>query len=52
MQGRNLEAGTKTETMEEGCLLVYSSWLDHPVFYTIQNYPHPSDVGPPTLIIN
>lgn len=26
-RGRNLEIGTKTEAMEERCLLIYSLWI-------------------------
>ena len=33
-QGRNLEAGTRADTMKECCLLACSLWLAKPVFFS------------------
>lgn len=32
--GRNLEAGTELETVEQGCLLACSSWITNIIFLT------------------
>ena len=35
--GRDFDAGTKAETMEECCLLVCFPWLAQPTFYITQD---------------
>lgn len=37
-QGRNLEAGTESETKEEHFLLACSLWLAHYLYYTVQTH--------------
>lgn len=45
-QHRNLEAGTKTGTMEECCLLAHSPWLVQLAFlHTAQDYLPPSHIN-------
>lgn len=56
-QGRNLEAGSDAEAMEEYCLQACSSWLAQPSSYRTKDH-QPRDgtthrgLGPPIFIIN
>ena len=45
-QGRNPEAGTKAEAIEEHCFLDCSSWPAQPVFLKHQDYECMGDTGP------
>lgn len=53
---REARAGTEAEAVEERGLLSCSSWLSQPAFLYAQEHlarkHHPSEVGPPTLVVN
>lgn len=55
-QGRNLEAGSDAESMEECCPLDCSPWLTQPASYTIQDHLSKGGtthnmLGPPTVLL-